>query len=588
MLSGGQTPASRAMMRRVSLGEQFFLEALGAEGLTAPPAARVTDDFVIPMIERDRGSIGFDQETLAHERGWGAVAVAVEVEAKVLLHEGFDGVAVIGSKDGQAAQTIRTKAVAGALASFAVEALISDVLQPLPHLAIDIGEVGKLPQRPEVLTDITDTSTFHLAFFPAGGGVAGSRVEVTLTGEGQEARMEADQGTVVLRHGGRQVVVPTFTSGAAQGLKGMEVTTGEGLEALAVSELDIEQATVTFDQAKGIELALVTLVVEGAEMAPIDLEALPGGRLHAHEGSAGVQRGPPLADVSPQDGDAALVAQRTQALEDDHGTGVRVLFQEVGDGGLEGIELTGSRVANGPRHRRVQVLADGFPGQMEVACHLTQGPMLFVVEAVDFVKTINIEHGSFVGEGGGEHQRDVLFKGPPAVPSRRQRSEESALGKKLSCSLQEARPPVPIAKPRRQNVLGPELSCSLQDAASGAAGPADADLAGYAGQTRGGSAGTGGDNRDGGRAICADCPGRPDGTRGRLRSSGGGTRAGAAADNRGDRKPVAEDEKGKAETAGDNNGSGDRSWDGSGSGCEPFIVSASRPRSEIAWKIPKM
>jgi len=145
------------------------------------------------------------------------------------------------------------------------------------------------------------------------------------------------------------------------------------------------------------------------------------------------------------------------------------------------------------------------------------------------------------------------------VLSRRERFDKSGLGRKLSCSLQGARPPAPEAKPRRRNALGPELSCSLQDAASGAAGPADADLAGYSRRIRGGSADTGGDNPDGGRAISADYPGRPDGTEDRFRSSGGGSRAGAGADNRGDRKPVAEDEKGKAETAGDNNRSGDRS-----------------------------
>ena len=201
--------------------------------------------------------------------------------------------------------------------------------------------------------------------------------------------------------------------------------------------------------------------------------------------------------------------------------------------------------------------------------------MLAVEEPVNFVKSVGIQHGSFVEAGRQRVQRGVLFKRAGEVPGRREQSDKSGLGRKLSCSLQEIRPPAPAAKPRRQNALDPELSCSLQDAEGGAVGPAAAGLPGYVGRTRGGSAGSGGDNRDGGRAISADCPGKLDGTEGRLRSSGGDSLAGAVADSRSDRRPTGAGKKGKAETAGDNNGSGDRSWGGSGGGCEPFIVSAS-------------
>jgi hypothetical protein len=68
------------------VGEQFFLEALGTEGLAAPPAARIANDFLIAVIKRHRGSIGFDGEMLAHEMRRGAVAIAVELEAKILIH----------------------------------------------------------------------------------------------------------------------------------------------------------------------------------------------------------------------------------------------------------------------------------------------------------------------------------------------------------------------------------------------------------------------------------------------------------------------------------------------------------------------
>ena len=56
----------------------------------------------------------------------------------------------------------------------------------------------------------------------------------------------------------------------------MEVAADEGLEALTVGEFDVEHPAVTLNQAEGIELPLITLIIQGAEVAPVDLEALAG------------------------------------------------------------------------------------------------------------------------------------------------------------------------------------------------------------------------------------------------------------------------------------------------------------------------
>jgi hypothetical protein len=76
---------------------------------------------------------------------------------------------------------------------------------------------------------------------------------------------------------------------------------------------------------------------------------------------------------------------------------------------------------------------------------------------------------------------------------------------------------------------GPKPNCSLQDSAGGVAGLAAAELAGCAPPTRGGSAGTAGDNPGGEHAISAGYPCRPGGTRDRFQSCGGDTPADAAA-----------------------------------------------------------
>ena len=289
---GDQAPLRLGALSSGPMGEQFFLETLGPEGLTASPAARVANDFLIAVIKRHRGSIGLDGETLAHEMRRGAVAIAVELKAKILMHQGLGRVAVIGSEGRQRSQTIRAKALAGSLAGFAVQALVGNLVQPLPRLAIDIGEIGKLAERPEVLADIADASAFDLAFFPARRRVAGAGKEATLAGEAQKARIEADQGTHVFGDDGQKIVVPAFASNAVQSLEGMQVATDESLEALTVSELDVEHPAVTLDQAEGIELPQVAGVVQGAEVTPVDLVTLGGSGLHAHEGARRVRQAP--------------------------------------------------------------------------------------------------------------------------------------------------------------------------------------------------------------------------------------------------------------------------------------------------------
>ena len=201
-------------LSRSALSEEFLFEALGTQGLAAPPGAGVSNDFPVLVIKRDRGSLRLDDEELAYQVWRGAVAIAVELQAKILGDEGLHGIAVIGREGRQRTKSVGGEAVDGTRASLAMQALVSDFLQPLPRLTIDIGQVRELAEGPEVLTNVPHAPALHFTFFPAGAGITGPWKEAVLAGKGQEARMKADQGTVVLRHSGRQIVVPTFTSGA--------------------------------------------------------------------------------------------------------------------------------------------------------------------------------------------------------------------------------------------------------------------------------------------------------------------------------------------------------------------------------------
>jgi len=73
-----------------------------------------------------------------------------------------------------------------------VQSPIGGLIEPFTRLAVHIVEVEEIAQRPEVLTDVTDATAFHFSLLPATGLIAGARVEVELTGKGQEARVKAN------------------------------------------------------------------------------------------------------------------------------------------------------------------------------------------------------------------------------------------------------------------------------------------------------------------------------------------------------------------------------------------------------------
>ena len=85
--------------------------------------------------------------------------------------------------------------------------------------------------------------------------MTGTRHEVIFAGKTKEARIEADKISIVLGNRRGEVVEPDLAACARQELKGMDMTAGEGFEALAVGKFEKHPAAVAFDQAEGIEFA---------------------------------------------------------------------------------------------------------------------------------------------------------------------------------------------------------------------------------------------------------------------------------------------------------------------------------------------
>jgi hypothetical protein len=182
----------------------------------------------------------------------------------------------------------------------------------------------------------------------------------------------------------RNKIIPTFPSHIAQGLKRVLVTADEGLKALTMSELDKEHPAVGFDQAEGVELSFVALIIERAEVAPVDLEALPRAGLHTHKGRSSGGRDAHLPQVVAQDSVTAGIAHRLEALEDDGTWNVGVLLEEFGDHRLEGIQLAGAGTGERQGHGILEILFHRAGTHAEVARDPPHGPVLAAEKPMHF------------------------------------------------------------------------------------------------------------------------------------------------------------------------------------------------------------
>ena len=193
--------------------------------------------------------------------------------------------------------------------------------------------------------------------------------------------------------GGGQIVIPDLPGDAVQLLKCVNVTTDKGLETLAVRELQILHPAVPVNESEGVELPLIALVVERFEVTPVGLEAFARLWFHTHEGSLRLQLRAYFVHVLAQNAAATGVAQRAEPLPDHGGAGGRILFEQLGDGGLIRIEFAGPGPSRGSLGRHVQILLDRVPAHVQVALDLADRPVVGPVQAMQVVDLFGRKHG---------------------------------------------------------------------------------------------------------------------------------------------------------------------------------------------------
>jgi hypothetical protein len=133
--------------------------------------------------------------------------------------------------------------------------------------------------------------------------------------------------------------------------------------------------------------------VERFEVTPVDLEAFARLWLHTHECPLRLQQGAHFMHVVTQNATTTCVAQRAEALSDHGGTGGRILFQQLGDGGFVRVEFAGPGSSRGSLGRHVQILLDRLPAHVQMAFDLADRPVIGPVQAMQIVDLFGRKHG---------------------------------------------------------------------------------------------------------------------------------------------------------------------------------------------------
>jgi hypothetical protein len=163
-----------------------------------------------------------------------------------------------------------------------------------------------------------------------------------------------------------------------------EITTDKDFKALAVRELDIEPAAVTFETAEGVELTPVSLIVDGAERPPVDLKTISGAGFDAHIGRWRLLDPAQSRHIFLENRSPAGIAKRPYALRNNDGAGSWALIQEFPDNRFKRIQFAGTWFSDDSICQGIfQTLQDGFTGYTKLARNLPVRKLLLVTHPVD-------------------------------------------------------------------------------------------------------------------------------------------------------------------------------------------------------------
>ena len=248
------------------------------EALFALPAARMGGHGFVFQGAGELVVVGFDGKRFANKPGGHGIGVAIEMDTKIGVHLGLHGIAAVGQKRRQGAHSAWVKAVDGPLPSGGVASDIGHLIAPLIGLALEIGEITKRSQGPEVIPKVMDRAFFDFPLFLGLPHMAGTGGDLERPQKRQKVVVEAHQGALALHNGGAHGVMDKFPRGALKEVKGIEETLVQGLLPLRMGKFEVEQATMPFNPGQAIEFARGVAIGEGPKVAPVDLALVAGWR----------------------------------------------------------------------------------------------------------------------------------------------------------------------------------------------------------------------------------------------------------------------------------------------------------------------
>jgi len=301
--------------------------------------ARVSGNGFVFEIDCEGAVVCFDNHLFGDgPRGHG-IGIGIEADGEVGGDFCKSGVPAIREELGQGSEGLYLEAFDRSLPCCAMDSHIGDGVSPMLGLGLEVEEVFERAQGPEVMPDVVNDPFFHFALFVWASRITGPGDNGKGAEEVQESPVKADDGSHSLGDRCQHVVCNEFFGGTLEKTEGVEKATVEGFLLLAVSELQVEQTAVAFQDRQTVELALGIPVGDGSEVAPINLALLPWQRLKTDEGfflsevsSQGVQ-------IVLQDRNASLKAQWADPLENDSGGGLGIDLKKPVDFFLEGVQL---------------------------------------------------------------------------------------------------------------------------------------------------------------------------------------------------------------------------------------------------------
>ena len=141
------------------------------------------------MVNGDGFQISLDDHRFTDGPGRDGIKVAVETDRKVGMDLKRKGLPAVGSKLGQGLKVLGLETIYRSLTGGVMKSAIGLSIQPKPALAIDIGQISKGSEGPEVMPEVMDTPFFDFALFLR-------LIRVASPGSNPEGSQELQEGLI--------------------------------------------------------------------------------------------------------------------------------------------------------------------------------------------------------------------------------------------------------------------------------------------------------------------------------------------------------------------------------------------------------